>query len=55
MLFRTDHISDVDDEPTWNVPGPLHRTEEDPGSKLTDVVDPDHVVGSHLNLRVNGC
>ena len=36
-----------------DVAGPLHRREEDAGGELTDVVNADHVVGSHLNLAVS--
>ena len=46
-------ISSGKHEPTWNIPGPLHSAEEQPGGELADVVDADHVVGSHLNLNVN--
>ena len=37
---------------TWNIPGPLHSTEEQPGGELTDVVDADHVLV--LEVRVAG-
>ena len=36
-----------------DVPRPLHGREEDPRSKLANIIDADHVVGSHLNLTIS--
>ena len=35
-----------------DVPRPLHGREEDPRGKLADVIDANHVVGSHLDLSI---
>ena len=38
----------------WDVARPLHRAEEYPRCKLANIVNSDHVVGSHLDLSVAG-
>ena len=47
-------VSDLQVGKEWNIPGPLHGTEEHPGREFTNVLDAHYVVGLHALTAIPG-